>query len=82
MIGSAACRKSEREKGAIKDHTYALKRMAFEMTAPKKLERIRLAWGPTVTNLSGMMGFAARDSISRKTGKAIVNSIKAATTSG
>lgn len=56
--------------------------MAFEMTAPKKLERIRLAWGLTVTNLSGMMGFAARDSISRKAGNAIVNSIKAATTNG
>ena len=59
-----------------------MKRIAVEITAPRKLERIRLARGLLEINFSGMIGFATRDSTKRKVGKVVVNAIKEATTNG
>lgn len=46
------------------------------MMAPRKLENIRFARGLHAINLSGMMGFEARDSMNRKAGKAVMDIIK------
>jgi hypothetical protein len=62
--------------------SYALKRMAFDIMAPRKLERIILARGLQDINLSGIMGFPTRDSIRRNAGKAPINAIREARTKG
>lgn len=69
-------------EGKKKCCPYTLNRMAFEIIAPKKLERIRLARGLPEMNLSGIMGFPTRDSIRRNAGNELVDAIKEATTNG
>jgi hypothetical protein len=56
--------------------------MALDIIAPRKLESMRFAQGLTEINLSGIIGFPTRDSIRRNVGKALVNTIKEATTRG
>jgi hypothetical protein len=59
-----------------------LKKMAFEITAARKLEKMRFARGACWIRWTGIMGKGTRDSSQRKDGKEMAAMVKEVMTTG